>query len=86
MFVCAAGEMETNELPLSMRRFLIACNLERRLIMLFAGALAFSITMVISALITQRHNKMDGTEIATYLAIIVGGSLFWSLFLSKCAI
>jgi len=53
---------------------------------LFAGVLAFSVIMVIiSILITKRHDKMDGAEIATYIVIIAWGSLFWGLLLSKCA-
>jgi hypothetical protein len=53
---------------------------------LFTGVLAFGvIVVIISALIAKRRNKMEGTEIATYVVIIAWGSLLWGIFLSKCA-
>ena len=48
-----------------------ACKLDGRLIISFEGVPAFSIIVVImSALITQLRDKMDGSEIAAYLVII----------------
>ena len=53
---------------------------------LFTGVLIFSlIVVIIAALIIKRKGKMDRAEIATYVALIAWGSLFWGLVLSKCA-
>gem|GEM_PF-1248281 len=63
-----------------------ACNLLGGLIILFIGVLVFSVVVVIiTALIVKRRDKMEGSEIATYVVIIAWGSFFWGLLLSKYA-
>jgi len=53
---------------------------------MFAGVLVFSIIVVIiSALFFRRYEKMEKAETITYIVLIAWGSLFWGLFLSKCA-
>ena len=53
---------------------------------MFIGALLFSvIVVIITFLIAKRRDKMDGSEIATYVVIIAWVSFLWGLFLSKCA-
>lgn len=48
------------------------------------GMLAFSVVIIlISAVISKRHDKMDRAEIATYIVLISWGSLLWGLFLTK---
>ena len=53
---------------------------------MFIGVLVFSVVVVIiTALIVKRRDKMEGSEIATYVVIIAWGSFFWGLLLSKYA-
>jgi len=52
---------------------------------MFAGVLVFSVIVIIaSALIAKGRDKMERTEIATYVVVIAWGSLLWGLFLSAC--
>ena len=62
-----------------------ACNLLGGLIILFIGVLVFSVVVIITAVIVKRRDKMEGSEIATYVVIIAWGSFFWGLLLSKYA-
>jgi len=62
-----------------------ACNLLGGLIILFIGVLVFSVVVIITAVIVKRSDKMEGSEIATYVVIIAWGSFFWGLLLSKYA-
>ena len=51
-----------------------------------AGIFGFSVVVIItSALIMKKHDTMDEAEIATWVVILAWGSLFWGMFLSKCA-
>ena len=51
-----------------------------------AGMLAFSVIIIlISAVISKRRDKMERSEIATYIVLIAWGSLLWGLFLTKFA-
>ena len=51
-----------------------------------AGMLAFSMIIFwISVVISKRRDKMERSEIATYIVLIAWGSLFWGLFLMKFA-
>ena len=51
---------------------------------LVAGMLAFSVVIIlISAVISKRRDKMEKSEIATYIVLIAWGSLLWGLFLAK---
>jgi hypothetical protein len=53
---------------------------------MFAGVLVFSvIVVIITALIFRRYEKMERAATATYIVLIAWGSLFWGLFLSRCA-
>jgi len=53
---------------------------------LVAGMLAFSVVIILtSAVISKRRDKMDRSEIATYIVLIGWGSLLWGLFLAKYA-
>jgi len=47
-----------------------ACNLLGGLIILFIGVLVFSVVVIITAVIVKRRDKMEGSEIATYVVII----------------
>jgi|MudIll2142460700_1097286.scaffolds.fasta_scaffold789749_2 hypothetical protein len=61
-------------------------NSARRFLEMFAGVLVFSvIVVIISALFFRRYEKMEKAETITYIVLIAWGSLFWGLFLSKCA-
>jgi len=51
-----------------------------------AGMLAFSVVIFwISVVISKRRDKMERSEIATYLVLIAWGSLLYGLFLAKLA-
>ena len=51
-----------------------------------AGMLAYSVLIVlISAVISRRRDKMDRSEMATYIVLIGWASLLWGLFLAKYA-
>ena len=53
---------------------------------LVVGILAFSVVVIlISAVISKRHDKMERSEIATYIVLIAWGSLLFGLFLEKLA-
>ena len=52
---------------------------------MFIGVLVFSVVVIITAVIVKRSDKMEGSEIATYVVIIAWGSFFWGLLLSKYA-
>jgi hypothetical protein len=51
-----------------------------------AGMLAFSVVIIlISAVISKRHDGMDRSEMATYIVLIAWASLLWGVFLAKHA-
>jgi hypothetical protein len=51
-----------------------------------AGMLAFGVVMIlISAVISKRRDKIERTELATYIVLIGWGSLLFGLFLAKLA-
>jgi len=51
---------------------------------LIVGMLGFSMVIIlVSAVISKRHDKMERSEIATYIVLISWASLLWGLFLMK---
>jgi hypothetical protein len=53
---------------------------------LVPGMLAYSVVIIlISAVISKRRDKMERSEIATYILLIGWGSLLYGLFLAKLA-
>ena len=50
------------------------------------GVILFAVIIaIISLLIYRRYEKLERTELATYVVLIGWGSLFVGLMLSKCA-
>jgi hypothetical protein len=53
---------------------------------LIIGVLVFSVVVVvISAVITKKRDRLEASEIATYVVLVAWGSLLWGIFLSRCA-
>jgi hypothetical protein len=53
---------------------------------LTAGVILFGVIIIFtSAVITKRRDKMEASEIATYIVLVAWGSLLWGFFLSRYA-
>ena len=50
------------------------------------GVILFAFIIgIVTALICRKYEKLEKTELATYVVLIALGSLFVGLILSKCA-